>query len=234
MEGFRVSGFKVHRNLEWPMEQVNARWRSRMNRTSSKKHLVESRSHMTSNYTWGPVTTLHDVGGVWDGLWTIIVTARGSCVTWPFHIPPRFEAALGPRVLTCNLCVPIPKPPNRHSLDLLVGHLPQGTYLTYKLTFGSVCSVPRSRRLQRLTAPMHGETWPLVADEPVNLKYFTTLGKSRIIWEEFMKPASQISDPDSFLGIIIGWDPSVCNSNRLVHVDILRFSLLLSWQGHIL
>ena len=28
-----------------------------------------------------------------------------------------------------------------------------------------------------------------------------------------------------FLGIIIGWDPSVCKSNRL-HVDILRFSFI--------
>jgi hypothetical protein len=28
-----------------------------------------------------------------------------------------------------------------------------------------------------------------------------------------------------FLGIIIGWDPSVCKSKRL-HVDILRFSFI--------
>ena len=28
-----------------------------------------------------------------------------------------------------------------------------------------------------------------------------------------------------FLGIIIGWDPSVCKSNQL-HVDILQFSFI--------
>jgi hypothetical protein len=28
------------------------------------------RSHMTSHHTWGSVTTLHDFGGVLDGLWT--------------------------------------------------------------------------------------------------------------------------------------------------------------------
>ena len=33
-----------------------------------------------------------------------------------------------------------------------------------------------------------------------------------------------------FLGIIIGWDPSVCKSNRL-HVDILRFAFIQ--LGHI-
>ena len=30
------------------------------------------RSHMTSHYTWGSVTTLHDFGGgCWDNLWTL-------------------------------------------------------------------------------------------------------------------------------------------------------------------
>jgi hypothetical protein len=29
-----------------------------------------ARSHMTSHYTWGSVTTLHDFGVCWDGLWT--------------------------------------------------------------------------------------------------------------------------------------------------------------------
>ena len=33
-----------------------------MNRNSLKQHLVEGRSHMTSHYTGGPVTTLHDFG----------------------------------------------------------------------------------------------------------------------------------------------------------------------------
>jgi hypothetical protein len=29
------------------------------------------RSHMTSHYTWGPVTTLHDLEVFWDGLWSL-------------------------------------------------------------------------------------------------------------------------------------------------------------------
>ena len=37
--------------------------RTCMNRNSLKQRLVESRSHMTSHYTWGFVTT-HDFGGV--------------------------------------------------------------------------------------------------------------------------------------------------------------------------
>ena len=48
------------------------------------------RSHMTSHYTWGPVTTLHDFGGVlgWPstlslGSHDFMVTALGSCVKWP-------------------------------------------------------------------------------------------------------------------------------------------------------
>ena len=32
---------------------------------------LRARSHMTSHYTWGFVTTLHDFGGVLDGLWTL-------------------------------------------------------------------------------------------------------------------------------------------------------------------
>ena len=48
------------------------------------------RSHMTSHYTWGLVTTLHDVGGVLGQplgtfLWgshNFMVTALGSCVKW--------------------------------------------------------------------------------------------------------------------------------------------------------
>ena len=52
---------------------------------------LRARSHMSSHYTWGPVTTLHDIGG---GLGTafghfllgshnFMVTALGSCVKWP-------------------------------------------------------------------------------------------------------------------------------------------------------
>ena len=46
-------------------------------------------SHTTSHYTWGPMTTLHDFGSMWDGLldtffWSLticMVTALGSsCV----------------------------------------------------------------------------------------------------------------------------------------------------------
>ena len=49
------------------------------------------RSHMTSHYTWGSVTTLHDVGGVFRrpldtfllGSHNFMVTALGLCVKWP-------------------------------------------------------------------------------------------------------------------------------------------------------
>ena len=34
-----------------------------MNRNPLKEHLVEGRSHMTSHYTRGSVTTVHDFGG---------------------------------------------------------------------------------------------------------------------------------------------------------------------------
>ena len=43
---------------------------------------------------------------------------------------------------------------------------------------------------------------------------------------------SQCSEQGDFLGIITGWDPSACNSNRLLHVDIPRFSFTKS--GYIL
>ena len=49
------------------------------------------RSHMTSHYTWGSVTTLHDFGwclGTAFGHFVLgchyfMVTALGSCVKWP-------------------------------------------------------------------------------------------------------------------------------------------------------
>ena len=49
------------------------------------------RSHMTSHYTWGSVTTLHEFGGVLGRpldtfFWVshnLMVTALGSCVKWP-------------------------------------------------------------------------------------------------------------------------------------------------------
>ena len=52
---------------------------------------LRARSHMTSHYTWGCVTTLHDFGGVLGtafghlllGSHNFTVTALGSCVKWP-------------------------------------------------------------------------------------------------------------------------------------------------------
>ena len=49
---------------------------------------------MTSHYTWGSVTTLHDLGGVlgWAfrdfllGSHNFMVTALSSCVKWPLHM----------------------------------------------------------------------------------------------------------------------------------------------------
>ena len=50
---------------------------------------LRARSHMTSHYIWGSMTTLHDFGSVLDGLWTLLldshnfmVTSLGSCVEW--------------------------------------------------------------------------------------------------------------------------------------------------------
>ena len=37
--------------------------RTHMNKNSLKQHLVEDPVHMTSHYTWGPVSTQHDLGG---------------------------------------------------------------------------------------------------------------------------------------------------------------------------
>ena len=52
---------------------------------------LRARSHVTSQYTWGSVTTLHDFGGVFRttfghflfGSHNFMVTALGSCVKWP-------------------------------------------------------------------------------------------------------------------------------------------------------
>jgi hypothetical protein len=52
---------------------------------------LKTRSHVTSHYTWGSVTTLHDFGGVLRqpletlllGCHNSMVTALGSCVKWP-------------------------------------------------------------------------------------------------------------------------------------------------------
>jgi hypothetical protein len=41
-----------------------------MNRNSLKWYLVEGPLHMTSHYTKGSMTTLHDLEVSWDGLWT--------------------------------------------------------------------------------------------------------------------------------------------------------------------
>ena len=44
---------------------------------------------MTSHYTWGSVTTLHDVGGVLGRpLDNFMVTALGSCVKWSLEVDP--------------------------------------------------------------------------------------------------------------------------------------------------
>jgi hypothetical protein len=52
---------------------------------------LRARSRMTSHYTWGSVTTLHDFGGVLgrpldnfiSGSHDFMVIALGSCVKWP-------------------------------------------------------------------------------------------------------------------------------------------------------
>jgi hypothetical protein len=58
-----------------------------------------------------------------------------------------------------------------------------------------------------------------------NLFKFKILGKLLlVILEETYGNTPQIHWSGRFLGII-GWDPSVCKSNRL-HTDIIRFSLI--------
>ena len=59
-------------------------------KTHSNSIWLRVRSHMTSHYTWGPVTTLHDFGGVLGGpldaflsSHNFMVMALGSCVKWP-------------------------------------------------------------------------------------------------------------------------------------------------------
>jgi hypothetical protein len=46
-------------------------------------------SHVTSQYTWGYVTTLHGFGGVLERsldtfFWALTITARDSCAKWPW------------------------------------------------------------------------------------------------------------------------------------------------------
>ena len=49
---------------------------------------LRARSHMASHYTWGSVTTLHDIGGVFEtafghfllGSHNLVVTTLGSCM----------------------------------------------------------------------------------------------------------------------------------------------------------
>ena len=51
---------------------------------------LRTRSHMTSHYTWGTVTTLHDLGTAFEhfllGSHNFMVTALGSCVKWPLVV----------------------------------------------------------------------------------------------------------------------------------------------------
>ena len=63
----------------------------RMNRNSLKQHLVEGPVHMTSHYTRGSVTSLHDFAGLLGrplntfllGSHNFMVTGIGTCVKWP-------------------------------------------------------------------------------------------------------------------------------------------------------
>ena len=58
---------------------------------------LTARSHMTSHWTWGSVTTLHGSRGVLGRplgtfFWSshnLTVTALASCVKWPFISPPN-------------------------------------------------------------------------------------------------------------------------------------------------
>jgi hypothetical protein len=66
---WRPAWIEIHRNSIW----------------------LKARSHITSHYTWGPVTTVHDVGSVLGrasdtfllGSHNVMVTALGSRVKWP-------------------------------------------------------------------------------------------------------------------------------------------------------
>ena len=59
---------------------------------------LRAQSHMTSHYTWGSMTTLHDFGGFLGQpldtfIWALInfmVTALCSCVKWPLF--PMYHA----------------------------------------------------------------------------------------------------------------------------------------------
>jgi hypothetical protein len=75
------SYFTTSENPTW----IDIHWNSIWSRT---------RSHVTSHYTRGSVTTLHDFGGVLGRtldtfFWALtyfMVTALGSCVKWPFSM----------------------------------------------------------------------------------------------------------------------------------------------------
>ena len=88
---------------------------------------LRAQSHMTSQYTWGFVTTLNDFGGVlghpvdtffW-GSHNFMVTALGFCVEWPlvtFHRdqqgPTHLEASSS-FIPNRNLTWLVPIPPDR-------------------------------------------------------------------------------------------------------------------------
>ncbi len=73
---------------------------------------LRARSHMTSHYTWGSVTTLHDFGGVLGrpldtfflGSHNFMVTALDLCVTtrWVGSIPPTKRGGYSPSLFICN------------------------------------------------------------------------------------------------------------------------------------
>ena len=61
---------------------------------------LRARSHMTSHYTWGPVTTLHDFGGVLG--WPLDTFFWALAISWS-----RLLACVwsGPRVASWNLLI---------------------------------------------------------------------------------------------------------------------------------
>ena len=58
---------------------------------------LRAQSHMTSHYTWGSMTTLHDFGGVLGRpldtfFWALTMSwsrPLGLCVKWPYTIPSK-------------------------------------------------------------------------------------------------------------------------------------------------
>jgi hypothetical protein len=91
-----------------------------MNRNHWNSIWLRARSHMTSQYTWRSMTTLHDFGGVlgWPldtfllGSHNFMVMALGSCVKWPWdHLFTWAIAILihfyTHTILLCKFCVHI-------------------------------------------------------------------------------------------------------------------------------